>query len=111
MQNYYYYNNNNKNTTHTVHADVVPAVGLSRHVNSRAGVAPSVRHLNISYLQQPSLVQDLGTVMPRKRSSIFQPCDCWPWDALGCTLEGNVTSFGHGDIISDTRAVFDGRTN
>lgn len=92
---------------HTMHTDVVPAVSLSCHVNSNAGVAPGVRHLHIFYLQQPSLVQGLGTVLPRERSAVFQPGDCWPWDALSCTLEGNVASFGHGNILADTLVAFD----
>lgn len=94
-----------------MHTDVMPAVGLSCRVHSNAGVAPGVGHLDVFYLQQPSFVQDLGPVLPRNGSSIFQPGDGWSGNALSCTLEGNVTSFCHSNIITDALAEFDGGTN
>lgn len=87
------------------------AVSLSCHIDSNAGVASCVGHLNILNLQQPPLVQDFGTVLAGDGPPIFQPCDSWSWYALCSTLEGYITSSCHRNVITVAPAVFDGRTD
>lgn len=96
---------------HTMYTDVMLAVGLSCHINSDAGVASCVWHLSIFNLQQPSLVQNLGTMQACDGPPIFQPCDCWSWHALCCTLQSHITSFCHSNVIAVALADSNGRAN
>lgn len=104
-------NSSKQSIIHTIYTDVMLAVSLSRHINSYTGVASCVWHLSIFNLQQPPLVQDLGTMLAGDRPPVFQPCDSWSWHALCSTLEGYITSFCDSNVITVAPAVFDGRTD